>query len=113
MLVRRLKGKLGALQALVSEVRMQGATGRMYLCKDLKGKKWDVSELRQARLRSLEKGRTWIYKYLAKDNFAALYEIGDDAPNIFFEIWYTTSHSRLRAIAKGMAKVRPPSLRRG
>jgi len=42
---------------------------------------------------------------LTKNNFKVLYDIGDDAPNIFFEIWYTSANSTIRTYAKGVAKV--------
>ena len=33
-------------------------------------------------------GMTFMRNFLRKNNFAALIEIGDDAPCIFFEIWF-------------------------
>ena len=38
----------------------------------------------------------YMAKFLKRDNFKALYEIGDDAPSIFFEIWYTSANSQIR-----------------
>lgn len=84
--VRQLKGKAGALKALVTAVREAGS--RSFLCKDLKGRLWDIAGLRHQRLKSIEKGMNFIFRYLCKNDFQPLYEIGDDAPNIFFEIWY-------------------------
>jgi hypothetical protein len=83
--VRQLKGKAGALNALVTVVREAGS--RTFLCKDLKGRLWDIAGLRHQRLKSIEKGMNFIFRYLCKNDFGPLYEIGDDAPNIFFEIW--------------------------
>ena len=40
---------------------------------------------------------------LTKSNFKILYDIGDDAPNIFFG-WYTSANSTIRTQAKGIAK---------
>lgn len=42
------------------------------------------------------KGMKYMAKFLKRDNFKALYEIGDDAPSIFFEIWYTSANSQIR-----------------
>ena len=47
----------------------------------------------------------WMYKFLKKNKFARLYELGDDMPSIFFECWYTSADSRIRTHAKGIAKV--------
>lgn len=44
-------------------------------------------------------------KYLLKNNCRALYEIGDDAPSIFFEIWYTSANSDIRLRGKETARV--------
>jgi hypothetical protein len=46
----------------------------------------------------------WMSTLLTKNNFKILYDIGDDAPNIFFEIWYTSANSTIRTQAKGIAK---------
>ena len=43
-------------------------------------------------------------KFLRRNKYKALYEIGDDAPSIFFEIWYTSADSRIRAEAKVTAR---------
>ena len=52
------------------------AGSRTFLCKDLKGRLWDIAALRAQRLKAIEKGMRFIYLYLCKDNFAPLYEIG-------------------------------------
>jgi hypothetical protein len=36
----------------------------------------------------------YMKKFLLKDNCKALYDIGDDAPSIFFEIWYDHLNSK-------------------
>ena len=68
-----------------------------YFCRDLKGKKHDIKELRKLRNKSVLKGMKWMKKFLRRNKYKALYEIGDDAPSIFFEIWYTSADSRIRA----------------
>lgn len=50
------------------------------------------------------KGMTWLNKFLNAKNNAALYAIGDDAPSVFFEIWYTSADSRIRCKAMGIAQ---------
>jgi hypothetical protein len=50
------------------------------------------------------KGMDWLSRYLNKDKNAALYAIGDDAPSVFFEIWYTSADSRIRCKARGIAE---------
>ena len=42
---------------------------------------------REKRNKAVLKGMKYMKKFLLKDNCKALYEIGDDAPSIFFEIW--------------------------
>lgn len=37
----------------------------------------------------------YMKKFLLKDNCKALYDIGDDAPSIFFEIWYDHLNSKV------------------
>jgi hypothetical protein len=46
---------------------------------------------REKRNKAVLKGMKYMKKFLLKDNCKALYEIGDDAPSIFFEIWYNTT----------------------
>jgi hypothetical protein len=46
----------------------------------------------------------WLSKFLQKDKCSALYSVGDDAPSVFFEIWYTSANSQIRNSAKGIAK---------
>jgi len=50
------------------------------------------------------RGMGWLFKFLTKDKHEALYAIGDDAPSVFFEIWYTSADSRIRCRAKGIAE---------
>ena len=75
-----------------------------YYCRDMRGKKHDIRALRKLRHRGVLKGMRWMRNFLRKQKYKALYEIGDDAPSIFFEIWYTSADSRIRAEAKGYAK---------
>jgi hypothetical protein len=70
---------------------------------DIRGRKYDLRELRKQRLKAVMKAMTWMEKFLRKDKYQALKAIGDDAPNIFFEIWYTSADSRVRVRAKGIA----------
>jgi hypothetical protein len=51
------------------------------------------------------KGMKYMKKFLLKDNCKALYDIGDDAPSIFFEIWYTSANSDIRVRGKETARV--------
>eukprot|EP00947_MAST-08B_sp_MAST-8B-sp1_P000735 g735.t1 len=46
----------------------------------------------------------YMHKFLRRSNYAPLYDIGDDAPAIFFEIWYTSADSRIRAKAGEVAR---------
>ena len=50
----------------------------------------------------LVQGMTFMRKFLQKNNYQALHSIGDDAPSIFFEIWYTSADSRIRLRAKSI-----------
>jgi hypothetical protein len=75
-----------------------------YFCRDLKGKKHDIKELRKLRNKSVLKGMKWMKKFLRRNKYKALYEIGDDAPSIFFEIWYTSADSRIRAEGGAIAR---------
>ena len=68
------------------------------------GKKHDLAALRARRNRAIFKGMKWMAALLTKNNHKILYDIGDDAPNIFFEIWYTSANSTIRTQAKGIAK---------
>ena len=75
-----------------------------YFCRDLRGKRHDIVELRKLRNQSVLRGMNFMRKFLRKGKYKALYEIGDDAPAIFFEIWYTSADSRIRAYAKTLAR---------
>jgi len=75
-----------------------------YFCRDLKGKKHDIKELRKLRNKSVLKGMKFMKKFLRRNKYAALYDIGDDAPSIFFEIWYTSADSRIRAEGGAIAR---------
>ena len=63
---------------------------------DTRGNSYDIAELRARRNVAVTKGMNYLYKFFKKNNFAALHEIGDDAPSIFFECWYTSSNSAIR-----------------
>jgi len=85
---------------------VEGGRGQAPICYpayDLQGKVFDGNVLRAQRVRAVNKGMTFMWKYLRKNKFAALYAIGDDAPSIFFEIWYTAAHSQIRARARDLA----------
>ena len=79
---------------------------------DLKGNEYDLTELRDRRNAAVSKGLRKMYKFFKKDNYAALHEIGDDAPSIFFECWYTSAHSGIRMEAKAMCKKLLPEYER-
>ena len=76
----------------------------VYYARDLRGRRHDIKALRVRRTKSVLKGMRFMRKFLRRDKYKALYEIGDDAPSIFFEIWYTSADSRIRAEAKGTAR---------
>ena len=90
--------------ALAAHAAKQAASSMAYTCRDCRGNQYDIRELRAARQRSVLKGMRWMHRLLTRDSAAALYEIGDDAPNIFFECWYTSSNGAIRGEAKGIAK---------
>ena len=75
-----------------------------YFARDLLGKKHSINDMNKSRLKSVYKGLRWLRDFLRKDKYKALYEIGDDAPSVFFEIWYTSADSRIRAESKGYAR---------
>eukprot|EP00746_Dinoflagellata_sp_MGD_P162543 gnl/MRDRNA2_/MRDRNA2_90154_c0_seq1.p1 gnl/MRDRNA2_/MRDRNA2_90154_c0~~gnl/MRDRNA2_/MRDRNA2_90154_c0_seq1.p1 ORF type:complete len:571 (-),score=97.22 gnl/MRDRNA2_/MRDRNA2_90154_c0_seq1:168-1880(-) len=75
------------------------------LCpKDRWGKSYDTALLRARKKEAVFKGMHFIHKLLTRKNCEALYEIGDDAACLFFEIWYTSSDSRIRQVAKDMSR---------
>jgi hypothetical protein len=71
-------------------------------CKDLKGRRHQLTKLRARRYDAVMSGMTFMRKFLQKNNYSALHSIGDDAPSIFFEIWYTSADSRIRLRAKSI-----------
>ena len=73
-----------------------------YTCKDMCGRKHDVKELRDRRYRGVMKGIKFMQHFF-ENQYKALYAIGDDAPSIFFEMWYTSADSRVRSISKSLA----------
>jgi len=74
-----------------------------YAAYDMDGNKFCADELRKARNRAILRGMTYMHKFLRRNKHEALYKIGDDAPSIFFEIWYTSAHSAIRARARDIA----------
>lgn len=89
---------------LKNEERQQKPNVIEYFAKDLMGKKHSIKEMNKSRLKSVKKGLRWLRDFLRKDHYKALFEIGDDAPSVFFEIWYTSADSRIRAESKGYAR---------
>ena len=51
----------------------------------MSGKEHDLVELRERRNAAVTKGLRRMYKFFKQKNFEPLYDIGDDAPSIFFE----------------------------
>ena len=99
----------GVLQKGKIEDEMQGSGQKAeekvirYPAYDLDGNKYCGDQLRLRRNAAILKGMTYMHKFLKRNKYAALYKIGDDAPSIFFEIWYTASHSAIRARARDIA----------
>ena len=71
---------------------------------DTRGNSYDIAELRAKRNVAVTKGMNYLHRFFKKNNFAALHEIGDDAPSIFFECWYTSSNSAIRMHARSICK---------
>jgi hypothetical protein len=71
---------------------------------DMAGKEHDLNELRERRNAAVTKGLRKMYKFFKQKDFAPLYDIGDDAPSIFFECWYTSANSSIRMESKAMCK---------
>ena len=71
---------------------------------DTKGNQHSLAELRDRRNAAVTKGMIFMHKFFKKNNFAALHEVGDDAPSIFFECWYTSANSTIRMHAKEICK---------
>ena len=71
---------------------------------DMAGREHDLAELRERRNAAVVKGLRKMFKFFRKENYAPLYEIGDDAPSIFFECWYTSANSAIRMESKAICK---------
>lgn len=71
---------------------------------DMSGGKHDLKELRELRNVAVVKGIKNMAKFFTAKGCAALYEVGDDAPAIFFECWYTSSNSSIRCMSKDVYK---------
>ena len=103
--LKRTTKLLQPVQTKVTKLSNTTVPSKMrYFCRDLKGKKHDIKELRKLRNKAVLKGMKWMKKFLRRNKYAALYDIGDDAPSIFFEIWYTSADSRIRAQAGAIAR---------
>ena len=79
------------------------------LARDMHGREHDLVELREQRYKAVVKGLKHMYKFFKRDRYAALYELGDDAPSIFFECWYTSANSSIRMMSKDMCKKLMPA----
>ena len=82
---------------------IQAALKMSYKCKDMAGRSHDVKELRKKRMKAVNKGIKYMHKFLRKKKYKNLLEIGDDAPSIFFEMWYTSADSRVRTTCRSIA----------
>ena len=83
---RRNKKKLN-LDKNIAKVKLKKTTHMLaYTCKDMCGRKHDVKELRDRRYRGVMKGIKFMQHFFRKNQYKALYAIGDDAPSIFFEM---------------------------
>ena len=71
---------------------------------DMAGQMHDIAALRERRNAAVTKGMIFMHKFFKKNDYAALHEIGDDAPSIFFECWYTSANSTIRMHAKEIFK---------
>ena len=71
---------------------------------DMSGRPHDIAELRERRNTAIVKGLKMMHKFFKKKNFEALHEVGDDAPSIFFECWYTSANSSIRMQSKAICK---------
>ncbi|KAK3238501.1 hypothetical protein CYMTET_51491 [Cymbomonas tetramitiformis] len=91
------------LQAAVKEAKHSAFKDPSKYCRDMCGRRHNLEELREQRFKAVMKGMSWMRKFLQKDKYAALHDIGDDAPSIFFEVWYTSADSRIRVRARGIA----------
>ena len=100
---RRSQRKL-ALEKTAPKVKPKKTTHMLaYTCKDMCGQKHDVKELRDKRYHGVMKGIKFMQHFFRKSQYKAFYAIGDDAPSIFFEMWYTSADSRVRSISKSLA----------
>ncbi len=75
---------------------------------DMGGKEHDLGELRERRNAAVRRGLRKMFKFFRRDGFSALHELGDDAPSIFFECWYTSANSAIRTEARAMCKALMP-----
>jgi len=71
---------------------------------DMAGQMHDIAALRERRNAAVTKGMIFMHTFFKKNDYAALHEIGDDAPSIFFECWYTSANSTIRMHAKEIFK---------
>lgn len=94
--------KLSALAAADQPTRSKTAPTEPR-CRDLKGCWHSVKALREQRNTAIMRGMRWLHKKLKANRYEALIDVGDDGACIFFEIWYTSSSSSIRAAAKEIA----------
>eukprot|EP00927_Polykrikos_kofoidii_P065757 TRINITY_DN61473_c0_g1_i1.p1 TRINITY_DN61473_c0_g1~~TRINITY_DN61473_c0_g1_i1.p1 ORF type:complete len:580 (+),score=81.71 TRINITY_DN61473_c0_g1_i1:3-1742(+) len=71
--------------------------------RDARGVVHDLQELRRKRHAAVLRGMRYMHAFLLQNDAAPLFAIGDDAVCVFFEIWYTSADSLIRANAKGVA----------
>ena len=80
---------------------------------DMSGRPHDIADLRERRNAAIVKGLKMMHKFFKKKNFEALHEVGDDAPSIFFECWYTSANSSIRMQSKAICKQLMPKYELG
>jgi hypothetical protein len=66
-------------------------------CVDLRGRRYDVTELCARRTAATLRGMEYLAGALREDDRAPLYAIGGDAAGIFFEIWSNSADPNVRA----------------
>ena len=100
-------GELGTLdsgdKSSSSTNQFEAARKISYTCKDSLGRVFDVKELRNRRLDGVMRGISYMHQFLRKHKYRNLHSIGDDAPSIFFEMWYTSADSRVRTNCRAIA----------
>ena len=72
------------------------------ICWDMRGREHDLVAMRGQRNAAVTRGLRHMFRFFKKKKYEALHDIGDDAPSIFFECWYTSLHSKIRTEARAM-----------